>query len=57
MALSETEIDEFIHIYKEEIGKDISRSEAHELAHRFLSAFKVVCRAIPSDARDAENPK
>lgn len=39
MTESDTNIDEFIHIYKEEIGKDISHAEAYELAHSFLRLF------------------
>lgn len=50
MPLSDTEIDEFIYIYKEEMGKEISRAEASELAHRFLAGFKAAYKPIPKDS-------
>jgi len=55
MELSDADIDEFMLIYKEEIGKDISRSDAYELAYRFLAGFKAAYKPIPTIAQEVND--
>ncbi len=55
MSLTESDIDEFIQLVKEETGKDITLEEARDEANRMLSLFKAIYRPIPKTS-DGRNP-
>jgi hypothetical protein len=47
MGLSEQDIDEFIQLYREDRGEDISREKAREEASRLFLLFGAIYRPIP----------
>ncbi len=47
MTLSQTAIEEFKQIMKEEQGVELSDERAREAAEKLLSLFKVIYRPIP----------
>ena len=47
MGLSKEAINEFKKIYREELGEEISDSEAQEMGESLLSLFKIIYRPIP----------
>jgi len=42
MNLSNESIQEFIDLYKQEFGKDITRTEAEEMAMELLSLYQLI---------------
>ena len=47
-SISDKSLDEFIAIYKEEYGEELSRTEATEMAHRVLALYKLLARKLSS---------
>jgi hypothetical protein len=47
MRLSETAIQEFKTMYKEEYGQELSDTEAQEAALRVLRFFRIILRPLP----------
>jgi len=48
--MTEAAIDEFIQLYKEELGTEISGAHARETALRLISLYKNLANRLPSDA-------
>jgi len=42
MNLSDESVREFIEIYKQEFGKELSRTEAEEMAKELLSLYQLI---------------
>ena len=55
MSLTDSDIDEFIQLVKEEAGKDITRAEAYDEANRLLGFFRAIYRPIPNEPKDGRN--
>ena len=55
MSLTESDINEYIQLVKEETGKDITRDEAYDEANRMLRFFKAIYRPIPRERTDKDN--
>jgi len=47
MGLSKKAIEEFIKIYSEEKGEEISEEKAKELGENLLEIFKIIYRPVP----------
>ena len=47
--LPDKELDEFIAIYEEEFGEEISRKEASEMAFRLLTFYELLARKLPNE--------
>jgi hypothetical protein len=47
MRISDEALDEFIEIYREEFGEDISRNEASEMAIRILTLYTLLSKKPP----------
>jgi len=45
--ISDKDLDEFIAIYKEEYGEDVSRSEASEMASRLVMLYQLLAKKLP----------
>ena len=45
MAISDASVDEFIAIYAEEYGEQLSREEARPIATNLVSLFRLISRA------------
>jgi hypothetical protein len=56
MQISEEAIEEFVLIYKEEYGEDISRAEASEMAHRLLTLYELLAQPVPGEHNDSPRP-
>ena len=49
MILSDTSLDEFIAIYAEEYGEQLSREEARQVATRLLTFVRLISEDPPTD--------
>jgi hypothetical protein len=47
MRISDDALDEFVEIYKEEFGEDISRDAASEMAIRILTLYTLLSKKPP----------
>lgn len=47
MRITDEALDEFIELYKEEFGEEISRSEASEMAFRLVTLYGALVRGLP----------
>ena len=47
--IPDKELDEFIAIYEEEFGEEISRKEASEMAFRLLTFYELLARKLPNE--------
>lgn len=48
MRIPDEAIDEFIEIYKEEYGEEISLNEANEMMRRMLTLYSMLARRMPN---------
>ncbi len=49
MHISEKALDEFIAIYKEEFGEEISRGDASEMAFRLVTLYERLAKRLPEE--------
>ena len=49
MNLSEQIIDDFIRIYRDEFGKEITRDQAREAASRMVALYQLLLRPLPGE--------
>jgi hypothetical protein len=55
MRITDKAVDEFIEIYREEFGEEISRSEASEIAFQLVNLYETLAmrleheKSMPSD--------
>lgn len=56
MRIPDQALDEFIEIYKEEFGEDISRREAGEVASRLLALYELLARKLPNERKSPPAP-
>ena len=56
MRLSEQAINEFLNIYKDEIGKNISREDAEQLALQFLLLTKAIYKPLKITSSPTTKP-
>jgi hypothetical protein len=49
IGVSDEALDEFIAIYKDEFGEDVSRAEASEMASNLLMFYGLLARKLPSE--------
>jgi hypothetical protein len=56
MEISEEALKEFIEIYEEEFGEDITDREAREIAQRLIGLLLLIYRPIPKEKESDENP-
>ena len=52
MALSDASLDEFIAIYAEECGEQLSRAEARPIATNLVNLFRLISRPPPNVLAD-----
>ena len=45
--IPDADLDEFIAIYKDELGVEISRTDASEMASRLVMLYKLLSRKLP----------
>lgn len=57
MLISESEILEFIKIYREELDEDISMDEASEIANRLINLYEILLRLLPDELKNRKNKK
>ena len=50
MALSDASLDEFIAIYAEEYGEQLSREKARPIATNLVNLFRLISRPPPNEA-------
>lgn len=55
MRITDETLDQFIELYKEEFGEEISRSEASEMAFRLITLYEALARKLPA-VRSTERP-
>lgn len=57
MLLEDADIREFMEIYKEDFGEEISESEARMMASQLLRLYEALSRPLPSEReRSLANP-
>lgn len=49
MKIDETELYEFMKLYEDEFGEDISLNDAKEMAERIAELYEVLARPLPSE--------
>ncbi len=49
MQIDDDALSEFLTLYNEEFGEDISRKEASEMAHRLLMLYDVLAKKLPGE--------
>ncbi|MFZ2948571.1 MAG: hypothetical protein WA003_03705 [Desulfuromonadaceae bacterium] len=49
MRISEEELREFIRLYKEEFGEELSIAEASEVAGNFVSLYEFLAEPLPGE--------
>jgi len=49
MKIPDEALNEFIEIYREEFGEDISRAEAGEMASRLLKLYELLSGKLPNE--------
>ena len=49
MAISDASLDEFIAIYAEEYGEQLSREEARPIATNLVNLFRLISRPPPNE--------
>lgn len=54
MQLSDTAIQEYIQLYREDFGEELTIGEARAIATRLLTLYEMLCRPLPD--RDATQP-
>jgi hypothetical protein len=47
MRISDGALDEFIAIYKEEFGEELSRADALEIASNLIMIYRCISRKLP----------
>lgn len=50
MQISEDSLAEFMTIHRTELGKDISRADALEMATRLINLYRLIYRPLPGEA-------
>jgi hypothetical protein len=56
MKVSEEGLDDFIRIYKEEYGEDITRAEASEMTFRLFTLHELLSKHRPKEEEAAPTP-
>jgi hypothetical protein len=56
MRIPDKALDEFIEIYKNEFGEDISREDANAMASRLVSLYARLAKLPPNDLVPLPNP-
>ena len=56
MNVSEESLDDFIRIYKEEYGEEITRAEASEMTFRLLTLYELLSKHRPKEGETAPTP-
>lgn len=56
MRASEEALDDFIHIYKEEYGVELTRAEASEMTFRLLTLYELLAKHEPQEGTVVPTP-
>jgi hypothetical protein len=56
MRITDQALDEFMELYKEEFGEELGRSEASEMAFRFVTLYEALATRLPDDRQAAMPP-
>lgn len=54
MKLSDEALDEFMRIYMEEFGEEITKAEASETASRVVTLYELLTRKLPGEQKPSE---
>jgi hypothetical protein len=49
MQLSDAAIQEYIRLYREDFGEELSIGEARVIATRLVTLYEVLCRPVPEE--------
>lgn len=49
MQISDEAVSEFIRLYKEECGEELSRGEAEEMASRLVTLYELLMKKLPNE--------
>jgi hypothetical protein len=56
MQISDDSISEFIKLYKEEFGEELSRGDAEEMASRLTTLYELLAKKLPNERTSAPKP-
>jgi hypothetical protein len=56
MQISDEAVSEFISLYKEEYGEELSRSDASEMASRLVTLYEVLMKKFPGEQTSTPKP-
>lgn len=56
MQISDEAVSEFMRIYKEEYGEELSRGEADEMASRLVTLYGLLMKKLPNEQTVVPRP-
>lgn len=56
MRISNEALDELMHIYKEDFGEELTRSEASEVGFRLVTLYELLSQRFPNEKISVPKP-